>query len=82
MEPDRTASTSKTVLILAVVAAAAAVLRYFMKGWVEPLGVPTAVGSFLASVTVVLLIGLVLIFVGRLGASVGVTLRQQRGSSL
>ena len=53
----------KTVLILAGAAGIAAVLRYFMKGWLDPLGVPTFVGSLLASVTVILLIGLVLLFV-------------------
>jgi hypothetical protein len=52
----------KTVLILAGIAAVAAVLRYFVRGWVEPLGVPTIVGSLLASVTIVLIVGLVLIF--------------------
>ena len=55
-------SNRKTALILAVVAVLAAVVRFFMKGWVEPLGVPTIVGSLLASVTVVVLIGLVLLF--------------------
>ena len=52
----------KTVLILAGAAGVVAVLRYFMKGWLDPLGVPTALGSLLASVTLVLLIGLVLLF--------------------
>ena len=52
----------KTVLILASAAGIAAVLRYFMKGWLEPLGIPTALGSLLASITVVLVIGLVLLF--------------------
>ena len=60
---------SRTVLILGAVATMVAVLRYFMEGWVEPLGVPTAVGSLLASVTIVLAVGLVIIFVreGRIG---------------
>jgi len=53
----------KTVMILAGAAGIAAVLRYFMKGWLDPLGVPTFLGSLLASVTVILLIGLVLLFV-------------------
>lgn len=39
-----------------------AVIRYFLKGLLAPLGVPTAVGSFLASITIVVLVGLVLIF--------------------
>lgn len=64
MRPEHTAS--RTVAVLAGVAALAAVLRYFMRGWVEPLGVPTVVGSLLASVTVVLLAAVVLIF-GRAG---------------
>ena len=52
----------KTVLILAGAAGIVAVLRYFMKGWLDPLGGPTFLGSLLASVTLVLLIGLVLLF--------------------
>ncbi|HTG17753.1 MAG TPA: hypothetical protein VK747_21075 [Blastocatellia bacterium] len=55
-------SNRKIVLTLAGIAAAVAVVRYFLKGWLEPLGVPTFVGSFLASVTIVLLVGLVLLF--------------------
>ena len=53
----------KTVLILAGAAGIAAILRYFMKGWLGPLGVPTFLGSLLASITLILLIGLVLLFV-------------------
>jgi len=53
----------KTVLILAGAAGIAAVLRYFMKGWLDPLGIPTFLGSLLASVTIILLIGLVVLFV-------------------
>jgi hypothetical protein len=55
-------SHARTFLVLAIVALVAAVLRYFLKGWLEPVGIPTVVGSFLASVTVVLLVGLVLLF--------------------
>ena len=62
MTPSRN-SYLKTVLILAGAAGIAAVLRYFMKGWLDPLGVPTFLGSLLASVTIILLIGLVLLFV-------------------
>jgi hypothetical protein len=61
--PSRTTSHSKTVFILGGIAAVIAVLRYFMEGWLGPLGVPTAVGSLLASVTIVLLVGLIIIFV-------------------
>lgn len=50
------------VVTLAVIATIVAIVRYFLKGLLEPLGVPTAVGSFLASITIVLLVGLVLIF--------------------
>ena len=52
----------KSARILAALAAAVAVLRYFMKGWMGPLGVPTFVGSTLSSVTVILIVGLVLRF--------------------
>jgi len=55
-------SNLKTVLILAGAAGLAAVLRYFMKGWLDPLGVPVFLGSLLASVTLILLIGLVVLF--------------------
>jgi hypothetical protein len=50
------------VFTLAAIATVVAVVRYFLKGLVSPLGVPTVVGSFLASITIVLLVGLVLIF--------------------
>lgn len=56
-------SPAGTVLALAGAAAVIAVLRYFMRGWLEPLGVPTIIGSLLASVTVVLIIGLLLLFI-------------------
>ena len=55
-------SNRKIVFTLAGIALPVAVLRPFLKGWLEPLGVPTVVGSFLASITIVLLVGLVLIF--------------------
>jgi hypothetical protein len=54
------------VLLLCGVALPVAVLRYFAKGWLEAAGVPTVVGSFGASLTVVLLVGVVLLF-GREG---------------
>jgi len=53
---------SKTFLILAVVMFVVGVLRYFMKGWVDALGVPEIVGSLIVSLNVVLLIGLVIFF--------------------
>jgi len=52
----------RTVTIIGVAAIPVAIARYFMRGWVEPHGIPPAVGSLLASVTVVLLAGMVLIF--------------------
>lgn len=60
----------KTVLFLGGLAALAAVLRYFMRGWVEPWGVPTVAGSLLASVTLVLLAAVFLLF-GRAGRAAG-----------
>jgi hypothetical protein len=39
-----------------------AVARYFMRGWVEPFGIPTVFGSLLASVSVVLLAGMLILF--------------------
>jgi magnesium-transporting ATPase (P-type) len=52
----------RTFLILAAVALVVAVLRYYMKGWVAPMGVSDFAGSFIASVTIVMLVGLVIIF--------------------
>jgi len=40
-----------------------AILRYFMKGWVDALGVPEIVGSLIVSLNIVLLVGLVIFFV-------------------
>ncbi|HZS45908.1 MAG TPA: hypothetical protein VFC63_12460 [Blastocatellia bacterium] len=51
------------VVVLAAIAAVVATLRYFMRGWVTPLHIPTAVGSMIASVTVVLVIGLFILFI-------------------
>lgn len=56
-------SNRRIVFTLAVIAAIVAVIRYFLKGLLAPLGVPTVVGSLLASITIVLLVGLLLIFV-------------------
>ncbi|MEK6300610.1 MAG: hypothetical protein AABO41_07810 [Acidobacteriota bacterium] len=55
-------SNRSIVFTLAGIAAIVAVIRYFLKGLLAPLGVPTVVGSFLASITIVVLVGLVLIF--------------------
>ena len=55
-------SQLQTVTIIGVGAIPVALARYVMKGWVEPYGIPPAVGSLLASLTVLLLAGMVLIF--------------------
>lgn len=55
-------SNRRIVFTLAGIAVVVAVIRYFLKSWLAPLGVPTVVGSFLASITIVVLAGLVLIF--------------------
>lgn len=59
-------SNATVFLILALVMLVVGVLRYFMKGWVDALGVPEIVGSLIVSLNVVLLVGLV-IFFGREG---------------
>jgi hypothetical protein len=56
-------SNRKIVFTLAAIATVVAIIRYFLKGLLAPLGVPTVVGSFLASITIVLLVGLVLLFI-------------------
>lgn len=56
---------SKNLRLFSVLAALAlfeAVLRYYMKRLVQPLGVSDFAGSFFASVTFVLLVGLALFF--------------------
>src|SRR5262245_19216299 len=53
---------NRTVLFIGGIAAVAAVLRLFTRNIFEPMGVSTFVGSLLVSVTVVLLIGMGLIF--------------------
>jgi hypothetical protein len=57
------ASQRKLFVKAAAIAAIVAVIRYFIKGWLAPLGVPTAVGSFLMSITIVLIVAMVLFFV-------------------
>jgi hypothetical protein len=58
-----TASQSGLFYKAAAIAAVVAVLRFFLKSWLAPLGVPTVVGSMLSSITIVLVVTLVLIFV-------------------
>jgi hypothetical protein len=53
----------RALLVLMVATVVVAFLRYFMKGWVQPLGVSDKAGSFIASITLVVLVGLVILFV-------------------
>ncbi|MGH9353568.1 MAG: hypothetical protein ACRD2G_15635 [Terriglobia bacterium] len=56
-------SHSREFIILAVVALVVAALRFFMQGWVESAGISARTGSFFASIDILLLVGLVIIFV-------------------
>ena len=53
----------RTFRILALIMLVVGILRYFMKGWVDALGVPEIVGSLIVSLNIVLLVGLVIFFV-------------------
>ena len=53
----------RLTLVLAVIAAVIAALRIFMKGWLDPLGVPIWLGSLVASTWVLLGVALLLMFV-------------------
>ena len=57
-----TPSRGKLFVKAAAIAAIVAVIRYFIKGWLAPIGVPTVVGSLLASITIVLIVAMVLFF--------------------
>lgn len=57
--------------VLGGVAAVVGVIRFFTLAWVAPLGVPTVVGSLLASLTVLLLVGIVVLFGGEGRAQAG-----------
>lgn len=63
-------SHAKVALALAILAVPLAVLRYVLKGVLEPLGVPTWLGSLFASLWVLLGIASVLMF-GREGRTPG-----------
>lgn len=52
----------KKILTFAGLAFAAAIVRFFLKGILDPLGVPTLIGSLLASITIVLVIATGYIF--------------------
>jgi hypothetical protein len=55
-------SQSKTFYTLALIMFAVAVLRWFMKGWMDSLGAPELLGSFLSSINIVVLVGMVILF--------------------
>jgi hypothetical protein len=55
-------SQSRTFLILVLIMLVVGVLRFFMKGWVDALGIPEIVGSLIVSLNIVLLVGLVIFF--------------------
>ena len=52
----------KLFLTIAAVALVVAIVRFFLKAVVAPLGMPTVVASFLASITIVLVLGVGFIF--------------------
>jgi hypothetical protein len=52
----------KTAFTFAAVALVAGIVRFFLRMILDPMGVPVFVGSFLASITIVLLIGTLVIF--------------------
>lgn len=58
----RPMAVTRLTMTFAIVALPVAVLRYFMKGWVGPLGVPVTVGSHLASLWILQLVAITLIF--------------------
>lgn len=68
-------SPSRTFLIFAVIALAVAILRYYMRSWTDPLGWPPIIGSLLASITVVVFIALLVIFIREGRAPAGRYLR-------
>ena len=59
-------SHAREFVILAIVMLAVAILRFFMQGWVGSAGISLKTGSFFASIDIVLLIGMVIMF-GREG---------------
>lgn len=52
----------RTFFILALIMLGVALLRWFMKGWMDSLGMPELLGSFLSSITIVVIVGMVIIF--------------------
>jgi hypothetical protein len=61
----------RALVVLLVITAVVAILRFFMKGWVQPLGISDKAGSFIASITFVTLIGLVVLFIREGRAAAG-----------
>lgn len=53
---------SRTFVTLALIMLVVGVLRFFMKGWADALGVPEIIGSLIVSLNIVLLVGLAIIF--------------------
>lgn len=56
-------SHRREFVVLSVVALIAAILRFFMQGWVESAGISLKTGSFFASIDLVLLAGFLIIFI-------------------
>lgn len=56
---SRQSSTFRTLALIMLVVG---ILRYFMKGWVDALGIPEIIGSLIVSLNIVLLVGLVIFF--------------------
>jgi hypothetical protein len=54
---------SKTFWVFALILVVVAVLRWFMKGWMDSAGMPEMLGSLLSSLNIVILIGLFFLFV-------------------
>ncbi|MGE5325861.1 MAG: hypothetical protein ACM3NO_02380 [Deltaproteobacteria bacterium] len=55
--------SGRTLLFFVALILVVAILRFFLKGWVEPLGVSDKAGSFLVSITIATFIGLIILFV-------------------
>jgi len=63
MSPSENASSLKGFFFkAAIVLAAFGILRYFLKGLLNPIGVPVLVGSMLSSMTIVLIVVTILLF--------------------
>lgn len=76
--PPRPWSPARVVAFLSALAVPVAILRYFARGLLEPRGVPVAAGSFLASLTLVLVAGVAWLF-GAQGRRTGGGYRRAAG---